>query len=290
MLYVHLSTLSEYVDRFVIGHCNVTFTNQPTTGMTLSPFEKEIMSYSDQILFWFIDLPSLPLATSKWRDEPAWRREATARNFLIEGVKQFHPFRQDLVLLTDVDELVTRRAIDFVRRDPPGHYYNLYGRLYHYSFRWVVGEWERPMVIRFGAFRMPLDDYKFVKFIRRFPEDLHHHCSFCFPRVSDVVGKLVSFSHTEFSQGKFRDPNYVLARIFCGYGVLPPQWKMPEVLKPVEFDANDIFVPDDPRVAFLKQRVGFQDLDSLHLNRSLFDLYRPPNCTYDFASGIQIQP
>jgi hypothetical protein len=288
MLYLHLLTLADSIDQFVIGHSNLTFTNQPTSPMSLSPFDKEISAFSNQILFIFIPLANLPLSHSKWRDELAWKREATARNFLLEGVKQLNPQPDDLILLCDVDEIVTAAAIELVRHQPPAHYYNLFGVLYHYSYRWVVGDWERPLIIRFGSVQAPLDDYKFMPFLFPLPGVLHHHCSFCFPRMSEVLKKLKSFSHTEFSEGRFRDPNYVYARIACGFGVLPPQYKMPEQLKLVEFNAGEVFLPKDPRFDFLRQRIGFIDLADFALNRSLMESYRPKTCNVSFASSGSI--
>jgi hypothetical protein len=288
MLYLHLLTLARCVDKFIIGFSNVTFTNQATSAMTFSPFDEEIGGFSDQTTFLYINFAKLKLSHSVWRNETAWRREATARNFLIEGVNLFNPAPDDLILLCDVDEIVTRRAIHLIRHSPPTHYYNLRGLLYHYSFRWVVSEWERPLVIRYGSLRAPLDDYKFMPFLFDLPGILHHHCSYCFPRMAEILKKLKSFSHTEFSQGRFRDPNYVYARIACGYGVLPTQWKMPERLTLVDFNVNDVYLPNDVRFDFLRQRIGFRDLGELGLNRSGVESYRPVDCNLSVGKVVGV--
>jgi beta-1,4-mannosyl-glycoprotein beta-1,4-N-acetylglucosaminyltransferase len=279
MLYLHLLTLTPVVDRFIIGHSNQSFTGQRGSAMSLDPFEQEMRAYLKRVLFLYIDFNRLPMSESRYRNESAWRREATARNHLIEGVKHFDPSPEDLVLLCDVDEIATRSAIRLIRRRPPVHYYNLQGILYHYSFRWQVGEWERPLVIRFGSICAPLDDYKFMPFLFPLPGILHHHCSFCFPDLRGVLQKLRSFSHTEYSNGRFRDANYVWARIACGYGVLPPRWKMPEKLTLVDLDSRDVFVPNDVRFDFLRYRIGFRDLGEYKLNLTRVKMYMPKDCT-----------
>jgi hypothetical protein len=286
MLYLHLLTLHKSVDYFVIAYSNQSFTNLLYSAVTFDPFEEEIRSFSNQTHFIYVDFTTLPLAESKWENGTAWRREATARNHLIEGVKQLKPEPDDIVLLCDVDELVTRNAIALVRRRPPVHYYNLQGLLFHYSFRWRVAEWERPLVIRYGSIQHPLDDYKFVPFLFPLSGVLHYHCSFCFPRMADVIRKLQSFSHTEYSQGRFRDPNYIYARIACGYGVLPPRWKMPEQLTLVDFNAKEIFLPNDARFDFMIYRIGFQDIPNFIFNRTAIREYMPENCTLKHESSI----
>jgi hypothetical protein len=278
MLYLHLLTVSPKVSKFILGFANVSFTDRDHSPVTYHPFESDIFAYSSQILFLFIDLLTLPESKSRYRNTTAWHREATARNYLIEGVKRFSPLSDDLVLLCDVDEIPTRGALEVIRSHPPLHYYNLHGLLFHYSFRWQVGEWNRPMVLRYGSIVRPLDDYKFMPFRVMLPGVLHYHCSFCSPTVAGILYKLASFSHTEYSEGRFTDPNYVYARIACGFGVLPRRWKMPERLTLVDFDAANIFLPDDDRISFFRYRLGFMDLDNYSWNRQAITDYMPGGC------------
>jgi hypothetical protein len=105
--------------------------------------------------------------------------------------------------------------------------------------------------------------------------------------MAEVFRKLTTFSHTEFSEGKFRDPNYVYARIACGYGVLPSMWKQPEKLTLVDFDARAIFLPKDKRFDFLRHRIGFKDLRTFQLNRSGIAAYQPEDCILNLSvSGV----
>jgi beta-1,4-mannosyl-glycoprotein beta-1,4-N-acetylglucosaminyltransferase len=279
MLYLHLFTLASVIDHFVIGHSNQSFTGRVISPMSLYPFEQEIMAFSNQIVFLSITVSSLPLSKSRYRPGIAWRREATARNYLIEGVKRSDVSPDDLVLLCDVDEIATVAAIQLIRRKPPIHYYNLQGVLYFYSFRWKAGKWKRPLVIRFGAICAPLDDYKFWSYLCPLPGVLHHHCSFCFPDVREILVKLRSFSHTELSTNQFQDPNYLWARIKCGFGVVPLYRNMPEKLTLVEFDSSTISLPKDIRFDFLKNEMSFKNLDLLGINLTRVQRYLPNHCT-----------
>jgi hypothetical protein len=246
--------------------------------VSFDPFKAEIMAFRSQIDFVFIDLEHLPLAESKYRNLTAWKREATARNYLLEGVKHLGPKPADLIMLCDVDEIVTRPAIELIRSSPPTHYYNLCGPLSHYTYRWKVGDWLRPLVVRYDALEGPLDDYKFKPFLCSLPGILHYHCSFCFPRIADIITKLHSFSHTEYSGRKFTDPNYIFARITCGYGVLPKRWRMPERLRAVDFRPNLVYLPDDPRFAWMRAKIGFEDLANFTFDQSKMKNYMPRSC------------
>jgi hypothetical protein len=279
MLLAHLRTLSGLVDKFVIAYSNYSFAHNLYSPVSFAPFEREIMQYAADVIFLYVDFSVLPLSECRYRNGTAWKREATARNFLLEGVRRMDPQPQDIVLLCDVDEIVTRSAIPLIKARPPIHYYNLQGLLFHYSFRWKVGTWERPLAIRYGSIAFSLDDYKFMPMLFPLPGVLHYHCSFCFPTIAEIIGKLRSFSHTEYSQGKYRDPNYVYARVACGYGVLPNRWKMPERLTPMAFNVRDISLPDDTRFDFLRARIGFQDLGNWpELNISNIKAYMPRSC------------
>jgi hypothetical protein len=143
------------------------------------------------------------------------------------------------------------------------------------------------MVIRYGSLEMPLDDYKFLPFLKTLPGVLHHHCSFCFPTMAGIIRKLQSFSHTEYSGENFTDPNYIYARIACGYGVIPDRYKMPERLKPRAFDARTIFLPDDPRLDFYRYRIGFTDLETFQLNISEVKRLKPEKCRFSFGKNLE---
>jgi hypothetical protein len=235
-----------------------------------------------------VDLLSLPLAMSRFPRQQQWNREATARNYLIEGVKLLSPKPRDIILLCDVDEIVTRNAIALVRSQPPTHYYNLCGILYHYTYRWKVSSWLRPLVILYGAMRGTLEWYKFRPCLCKLPGVLHHHCSFCFPTLRQIMIKLNHFSHVEYSRGRLTNPNYVIARAVCGYSMFQISCRARNLscdrmtLQP--FDPEGLFFPPDDRLLFLKRRFGFGDLDNWTLNRDEIRQYTPADCQSDNAS------
>jgi hypothetical protein len=182
----------------------------------------------------------------------------------------------DLSLLCDVDEIPTRHAIHLMRRQPPAHYYHLHGLLYQYSYRWSVREMDGPIVIRYGSLSSPLDDYVFMPAQSILPGILHHHCRSCFPQMQMVLR-----THTGFPENQDVNPNQVYALIACGYDI-SGQVR----LNHVDLKSSDIFLPNDARFDFLKQRMGFTDLVQFNLTAGEVKRYIPHDC--DLPVGREV--
>jgi hypothetical protein len=289
MLYVRLVSLVGRVDFFVIGWSALSFSGQQILNLSFSPFENEIRTFRGEMHFVHIDFSKGALSTSSHRgSEIPWRREATARNSLLLGVTGLFPRRQDLVMLSDLDEICLPPAIPLIRAKPPGIYYNLRGTTYYYSFRWKLGLWFRPVIIRYGRFVAPLDSYRYRPIICVLPGILHHHCSCCFPTIGQVLLKFRSFSHTEYATVGRMDPHYLLARLLCGMGLLPkvPNW--PERFILVPWNGSDLTLPADGRFDFLRFRIGFQDLDTVQWNISKLRDFMPADCNALASSGLHV--
>lgn len=286
MLALRLATLADYVDKFVIGFSEESFSDPTITiKLDFAPFEDQIQKYEHKIVWVNTTLgDNSTLDYSVYRgDEVAWRREATVRNNLITGVRRCFPHQRDIILLSDVDEIPYRNAIGWIKKHPPNDYYNLYGDLYHASFRWRVVEWTRPVVIRYSNYSMPLNDYKFlpIKIVKK--QSMHYHCSFCFPTVKEVIRKLRSFAHTEFSTGDFLNSSYIVARVLCSKGIVPmphpeQNWEMLSQAELKEMNPK-IFIPDDKRLNFLTEKMPFKDFKLIRNRYSLSNFAKSMNCS-----------
>jgi hypothetical protein len=103
------------------------------------------------------------------------------------------------------------------------------------------------------------------------------HCSYCFPSMRQVIAKLKSFSHDEFSMGQYVDPNYIYAHVYCGHSLFKGQYKL------VDFDPMGLEIPDDPRFDFMKLRLSFSDLDQYQFNLTRMREFAP--CELDFLAN-----
>jgi len=267
MLQLRLLALGAVIDRFVISFSEESFSGSGQRHrLSFGPFASDVSGFGGRIEWVNVSLDNRRLDATGYRGgETAWQREATVRNSLLGGARRAGAEADDVILLSDVDEIPTRDAIAWVKAFPPATFYNLYGNLYHVSFRWRVSGWERPLAIRFGSISMPLNEYKFETF--RYPVNapMHHHCSFCFPRLSDVISKLRSFSHTEYATDEFTNASYIVARVLCGKGVIPmprseKRGRLLSIAEQVPM-GRDIFVPDDARLRFVTEVLPFEDLE-----------------------------
>jgi hypothetical protein len=129
--------------------------------MSLSPFEKEIQTFSGELRFVPIDFSKEPLSPSSHHgSETPWRREAMAHNSLILGVTGVFPRPRDLIMLSDIDDIYLPTTVTLIRSAPLEKYYDLRGVTYYYSFRWMVGLWFHPVIVWYGQFAGALDDYR----------------------------------------------------------------------------------------------------------------------------------
>jgi hypothetical protein len=81
------------------------------------------------------------------------------------------------------------------------------------------------------------------------------HCSYCFPRVRDIIFKLETFPHLEFSSGQYVDPNYIVGRVVCGYSLFDPS---PNIIFAVDVEPSELDLP--PEAAHMRWRLPFIDL------------------------------
>jgi hypothetical protein len=254
-LYIRLATYADLVARIIIGYSNRSFNvNGPSAPISFAPFEKEIFEYSGHFVVSYCDYAQMPEAGN----DPTWGRENSARTHLLEGMKPFCLRPDDLILLTDVDELVTRDGILAMRAHPPEEAYIIPGIWYYYSFMWTVGVWEGSMVVRYGAMKHSLSVYRAVRSEVRMPGIFHHHCSYCFPTAAEITLKWRSFSHRNHESGPWQDPERVYAHIACGRSVTEASFVRRSAGVP-----KGIVIPNHPSLAYLSKIMPLRRTDDI---------------------------
>jgi hypothetical protein len=180
----------------------------------------------------------------------------------------------DLVIWSDLDEIILPRSLEWVRANPPAHFYRFLGEMFFYSYRWRCPDpWQWAYIMRYGSKRPERNWFQYrtpdnppFEYV---PRASLLHCSYCFPKLGLIIEKLRSFSHLEFAQGQYIDHNYVYAYAFCGYSMFGGNYSL------VLFDPMGIDFPNDSRFDFLKMSVGFEDLDEFRFDVNLMRKYAP---------------
>jgi len=248
MLEIRIKTLARVVDMFILVESNLTFSGR-SKPMYLQDASWFLPSYKKQLRI----LSATLNATAK-----SWKNEDVTRDSVRSGL--FDADANDWIIISDVDEiprpeLVSQLQImDEVSVGFPCH-------SFYYNFRWGNGDFGKPVATRIGLFKGGSETWRKSSF--SFPAASCWHCSYCFgPSREDFVDqfirKVTSFSHTEYSGGKYIDPTYILKCFDNGispfYGnqfSLQEELDLPPiVMKEKKFSymlASDVFVKKRPK-------------------------------------------
>jgi hypothetical protein len=198
---------------------------------------------------------------------------------IVKMEERERPRMDDLVIWSDLDEIIVPGSLKWIRENPPPHFYRFLGRFYFYTYRWLAPEvWQWAYIMRYGSkmpdrnwFHYRTPDFPPFEYV---PGVSLLHCSYCFPKLGLIIHKLKSFSHDEFSQGKYTDPNYIYSYVYCGYSLFGGAYSS------IPFQSFGIDFPDDPRFKFMKQKVGFDDLDQFKFSYQKLMEYAPCNLSF----------
>ncbi|KAF9906204.1 hypothetical protein BX616_000787 [Lobosporangium transversale] len=166
---------------------------------------------------------------------------------------------------------------------------------YSYEFRHIHGQWNGPVIVRYRESDSPRldrqasekqrlamhdlsrDDWRNagerLRGFRNLDEatyisDACHHCSWCFPNITQVITKVESYSHSEHNQPKYKERQWILERYSQGLDLFERDWDR------FEYVANNKdlpkFILDNPkRFEYMTSRkgkanAGFVDVDPLN--------------------------
>ncbi|XP_019161353.1 PREDICTED: uncharacterized protein LOC109157994 [Ipomoea nil] len=225
MLKIRWQELYPFITQFVLLESNSTFTG----------LHKPYFFANNREQFGFVE-PRLTYGAYGGRFkrgenpfiEEAYQRVALDQLLGIAGIED-----DDLLIMSDVDEIPSRHTIDLLRwcdEIPPVLHLQLKNYLYsfefqidHVSWRASVHTYQRKKT-RFAHFRQ--SNYLF--------SDSGWHCSFCFPHISDFIFKMKAYSHNDrvrFSH--FLDPKRIQDIICRGadlYDMLPEEFTFKDII------------------------------------------------------------
>ncbi|EPS72467.1 hypothetical protein M569_02291 [Genlisea aurea] len=225
MLTIRWRELQPYVSRFVLLESNSTFTAIP----------KPLNFAANRAKFGFVE-PRLTYGTIGGRFragenpfvEEAYQRLALDQLIRIAGVED-----DDLVIMSDVDEIPSGHTVDLLRwcnGTPPVLHLQLRNYLYSYEFLYDYDSWRASVHV----YRRGETKYGHFRRTDLLLTDSGWHCSFCFRHISDFVFKMKAYSHTDrvrFSH--FLDRERIQDIICRGanlYDMLPEEYTFREII------------------------------------------------------------
>jgi hypothetical protein len=165
----------------------------------------------------------------------------------------------DLVILSDTDEYIDPAILPLIMKNPPAIAYRLSYHAYFYSLRWQFYEnWTRPKIFRFDSLKnlsVLSGEYPI------FPVISGVHCSYCFNSVNEIIHKLETFGHTEYSYGHWVNPVFIVSKVACGISLFDDRRDAIYLAPP---DRRFLNLP--PEMEWLLWRMPFMDLPELRLD------------------------
>ncbi|KAK0545727.1 hypothetical protein OC846_003013 [Tilletia horrida] len=232
LLEVRLRELEEVVDTFVIVESAKTFMGQPK-NLSFADNRSRFARWEGKIQYLATPGRQLKQGEDPFNVEKEMRAAVT--DFLQSRVK---PSNRDLIFMSDVDEIPAAHSLALLKSCVSPLPIHLQLRQFVYSFEFPTDSrsW-RAQLHEWGA-GPPMTTYVHSKVSDNVLADAGWHCSFCFPRISDFVFKMSSFSHSDRLFGnahyeKLLDPKEIQRKICSGedvFEMLPEAYTWAELL------------------------------------------------------------
>ncbi|XP_023743453.1 uncharacterized protein LOC111891611 isoform X2 [Lactuca sativa] len=225
LLTIRWHELYPYVTEFVLLESNSTFTGLP----------KPLVFSGHREQFKFVE-PRLTYGMIPGRfhkKENPFVEEAYQRVVLDYLLKKAGIEDDDLLIMSDVDEIPSRHTINLLRwcdDIPPVLHLRLKNYLYSFEFFSDNNSW------RASAHRYKSGTTTYAHFRQSdvILADAGWHCSFCFRRVSEFIFKMKAYSHFDRVRfKKFLNPERVQKVICKGadlFDMLPEEYTFKEII------------------------------------------------------------
>ncbi|KAM3270301.1 hypothetical protein P3S67_029408 [Capsicum chacoense] len=225
MLTIRWKELYPYITEFVLLESNSTFTGLPKPSY--------FANHRDRFDFVELRLTYGQIPGRFKRGENPFVEEAYQRLALDYLLKQAGIQDDDLLIMSDVDEVPSRHTINLLRWcDDIPSVLHLRLKNYLYSFEFLVDNdsW-RASVHRYQLGKTRYAHYRQSDIILA---DAGWHCSFCFRHISEFIFKMKAYSHFDrvrFSH--FLNPKRV-QRVICNgddlFDMLPEEYTFREII------------------------------------------------------------
>lgn len=207
LLRMHLAEMDDWVDLFVIVESTLTFTGAPKP-LHFERAKAEFAAYGDKIRHVVVD--GCPPAF-----QAPWSRDFRQRDMAVKALSGLCA-SEDLVLLTDVDEIVDRRALEGFDVDLAGLRMATFRFFLNYRPMTDNQPWRRTgAVLRAGLLQRFGSSYARFCLARRKSGSVLSEAGWHFTSIGDsrrVVAKVNSYAHQE-RKAVWRDEDRV-ARLF----------------------------------------------------------------------------
>ena len=129
MAYIHIWRLYEYIDKFIILISNRTFSGF-YRNYSFIPFEEDLKPFMNKVDIVHVN-DNICNKLEYPSDNSIWCFENSQRDYAKKYIEEhYNPTEEDLLIVVDIDEILTREGIEYVKKNPPKTYYFVKGSMY----------------------------------------------------------------------------------------------------------------------------------------------------------------
>lgn len=241
MLTIRWKELYPYVTQYVLLESNSTFTALPKPYFFALSRDK--FKFVEQRLTYGTIGGRFRRGENPFIEE-AYQRVALDQLLQIAGIED-----DDLLIMSDVDEIPSRHTINLLRwcdDIPQILHLQLRNYLYSFEFYFDSKSW-RASVHRYRRGKTRYAHYRQTDYLL---SDAGWHCSFCFRHISDFIFKMKAYSHNDrvrFSH--YLDPKRIQDIICRGadlYDMLPEEYTFKDIIRrlgPIPHSYSGVHLP-----------------------------------------------
>lgn len=231
MLNFRLCELNDVVDKFLIVEGKYTFKgDEKPLKFNIANFKK----FADKIIYKSCDI----LPTSN-----PWLNERNQRDFLKENFRNITVKTNDIVLLSDVDEIPDINVLKEFKTSGYNGMSTFYHNFYYYNVKCRnISKWPGTVVIDAHSFK------KYFNFSFEYLRNNRHSLK--------LIGKANDYTSGGWHFSYFGDVNYIINKIksFSHQEYNNELYTNPETIKKLIEDGKDLFFRDTEQYEILEKQ------------------------------------
>jgi len=208
LLNFRLKELDDCVDYFVLVESRTTHSGNKKS-LIFDDNKHLYKNYLDKIVHVIVDeLPEIKREYQKFEDTPARIREEYQRNAIIEGLDRLNLNDEDIIIISDADEIVNPTIIKKYKNEN-FEMLALEQDFYFYSLAYKYPKiWTFPKVVKYKVTKkLTPEEIRLSTDGIRVPNGGWHFSYFF--GADTIIDKLKNFSHQEFNNNFYTNEEYV---------------------------------------------------------------------------------
>ena len=228
---IRLHELAPYVDYFVIVEAERSFTNM-TKPLYFKKNWRHFSKFESKIIYHVLNDDAVINSGNPWEHE-RYQRNALMTQVFPSLLGDKAPNDGDVIIVSDVDEIPRPETLEKLRNCDIPELTGIRSQFFLYSFQWqeADGDWGHPQATIWQGEKTILPEALRMSWTRmehNFP-NASWHCTTCFQTVAELITKIDYFSHQEFNEPRFKDPDDVVRRVRNGIDVFERETKYDKV-------------------------------------------------------------